>query len=57
LLADTFDCEGLKKAALAYCEENAGSIVKTLAWKVMEHVSASLSTMLCAMSFVSCFSF
>lgn len=41
LLADTFDCDQLKKAGLAYCEENSGSIIKTLAWKVMEHVRTS----------------
>lgn len=38
MIADTFSCDQLKKAGLAYVEENARSIVKTMAWKVMEHV-------------------
>ncbi|XP_066992480.1 speckle-type POZ protein B [Anabrus simplex] len=42
LLADQFNCEPLKKAALAYCEDNATSIKKTLAWKVMEIVNPDL---------------
>lgn len=42
LLADQFQCDTLKKATLAYCEDNAGCIRKTLAWKVMEIVNPQL---------------
>jgi speckle-type POZ protein len=42
LLADQFGCDALKRAALAYCEENATSIKKSLAWKVMEIVNPDL---------------
>lgn len=42
LLADQFGCDSLKRVALAYCEENATSIKKSLAWKVMEIVNPDL---------------
>jgi speckle-type POZ protein len=42
LLADQFGCDSLKRAALAYCEDNAASIKKSLAWKVMEIVNPDL---------------
>jgi speckle-type POZ protein len=42
LLADQFACDSLKRAALAYCEDNATSIKKSLAWKVMEIVNPEL---------------
>ncbi|XP_069692012.1 speckle-type POZ protein B-like isoform X2 [Periplaneta americana] len=42
LLADQFGCDALKRAALAYCEDNATSIKKSLAWKVMELVNPDL---------------
>jgi hypothetical protein len=43
LVADTFECDHLKKSALAYCEENSYAIVKTVAWKVMEEVGGDMS--------------
>lgn len=42
LLADQFGCDSLKRATLAYCEDNATSIKKSLAWKVMEIVNPDL---------------
>jgi speckle-type POZ protein len=42
LLADQFGCDSLKRAALAYCEDNTTSIKKSLAWKVMELVNPDL---------------
>jgi speckle-type POZ protein len=42
LLADQFGSDSLKRAALAYCEDNATSIKKSLAWKVMEVVNPDL---------------
>ena len=41
-LDDRFGCDSLKKAALAYCEDKATSIKKSLAWKVMEIVYPQL---------------
>jgi len=38
LIAESFRCEKLKKAGLAYIEENSGLIPKTISWKVMEQV-------------------
>ena len=43
MIADTFDCDNLKKCALGFCEENSQSIAKTVAWKVMEQVSSVIS--------------
>lgn len=42
LLADRCHCDGLKRAALSYCEGHAGRIRKSLAWKVMEMVNPNL---------------
>ncbi|XP_044740342.1 speckle-type POZ protein B-like isoform X2 [Chrysoperla carnea] len=47
LLADQCNCEPLKRAALAYCEENVShtgddQIGKSLAWRVMELVNPNL---------------
>jgi len=42
LLADQFGCDSLRRATLAYCEDNATSIKKSLAWKVMEIVNPEL---------------
>ncbi|PSN33840.1 hypothetical protein C0J52_16840 [Blattella germanica] len=42
LLADQYGCDSLKRSALAYCEDNATSIKKSLAWKVMELVNPDL---------------
>lgn len=47
LLADQFECDSLKRAALAYCEDNATNIKKSLAWKVMEIVNPDLFTEAC----------
>jgi speckle-type POZ protein len=47
LLADQFGCDSLKRATLAYCENNATSIKKSVAWKVMEIVNPDLFTEAC----------
>lgn len=47
LVADTFGCESLKKAALGFCEENSQCIIKTVAWKVMEQVNPELFQEVC----------
>ncbi|CAG7729176.1 unnamed protein product, partial [Allacma fusca] len=47
LVADTFNCELLKKACMGYCEDNPHSIVKTVAWKVMEKVNPGLFEEVC----------
>jgi len=52
MIADTFSCDILKKAGLAYVEENPRSIVKTIAWKVMEHVRASCVSYIHNSSFI-----
>ena len=47
MVADDFGCEALKRAGLAYCEENAMSITKNLAWKMMEQVNPELFLEVC----------
>lgn len=47
LLADRFNCDALKKAALVYCEDNQGSITTTLAWKAMEIINPELYVEVC----------
>ncbi|XP_058795822.1 speckle-type POZ protein-like isoform X2 [Phymastichus coffea] len=47
LLADEFDCDILKRACLAYCEENAMNITKNFAWKMMEQVNPELFMEVC----------
>lgn len=47
LLADEFGCDILKRAGLAYCEENAMSITKNFAWKMMEQVNPELFHEVC----------
>ncbi|KAL7304117.1 hypothetical protein TKK_0003574 [Trichogramma kaykai] len=47
LWADEYDCEHLKRAGLAYCEENAMSITKNFAWKMMEQVNPELFNEIC----------
>lgn len=47
LVADEFGCEALKRAGLAYCEENAMSITKNFAWKMMEQVNPELFHEVC----------
>lgn len=42
LMADEFCCESLKRAGMAYCEENANLITKNVAWKAMERVNPEL---------------
>ncbi|XP_015126883.1 protein roadkill [Diachasma alloeum] len=42
LMADEFNCDALKRAGLAYCEENAMNINKSFAWKIMEQVNPEL---------------
>lgn len=47
LVADEFSCEALKRAGLAYCEENVTVINKSLAWKMMEQVNPELFNEVC----------
>ncbi|XP_034183204.1 TD and POZ domain-containing protein 2 isoform X2 [Osmia lignaria lignaria] len=47
LVADQFDCDALKKASLAYCEENITILNKSLAWKMMEQVNPELFNEVC----------
>ncbi|KAG7208621.1 hypothetical protein KM043_014828 [Ampulex compressa] len=47
LIADEFSCDALKRAGLAYCEENAMMINKSLAWKMMELVNPELFNEVC----------
>ncbi|XP_031778369.1 BTB/POZ domain protein isoform X1 [Nasonia vitripennis] len=47
LLADEYGCDILKRAGLAYCEENAMSITKNFAWKMMEQVNPELFNEVC----------
>ncbi|XP_066589031.1 TD and POZ domain-containing protein 2-like [Prorops nasuta] len=47
LVADEFNCEALKKAGLAYCEENVTALNKSLAWKLMELVKPDLFIEVC----------
>lgn len=47
LLADEFGCDILKRAGMAYCEENAMSITKNFAWKMMEQVNPELFNEVC----------
>lgn len=47
LIADQFGSDALKKAGLAYCEENIMSINKSLAWKMMEQVNPELFNEVC----------
>ncbi|XP_011302340.1 speckle-type POZ protein isoform X2 [Fopius arisanus] len=42
LMADEFNSDCLKRAGLAYCEENAMNINKSFAWKIMEQVNPEL---------------
>ncbi|XP_015175358.1 PREDICTED: protein roadkill-like [Polistes dominula] len=47
LIADEFSCESLKRASLAYCEENITVLNKSLAWKMMEQVNPELFNEVC----------
>ncbi|OXA37017.1 BTB and MATH domain-containing protein 43 [Folsomia candida] len=47
LIADTYQCDLLKKSGLAYCGENSRSIVKTVSWKVMEELKPKLFEEVC----------
>ncbi|XP_054001867.1 speckle-type POZ protein-like [Hylaeus anthracinus] len=47
LVADEFGCLSLKRASLAYCEENITVLNKSLAWKMMEHVNPQLFNEVC----------
>ncbi|XP_035731902.1 speckle-type POZ protein B-like isoform X1 [Vespa mandarinia] len=47
LLADEFGCEVLKRASLAYCEENLTVLNKSLAWKMMEQMNPELFNEVC----------
>ncbi|KAF7406276.1 hypothetical protein HZH68_005645 [Vespula germanica] len=47
LVADEFGCEILKKASLAYCEENLTVLNKSLAWKMMEQMNPELFNEVC----------
>ncbi|XP_076164202.1 TD and POZ domain-containing protein 2 isoform X2 [Ptiloglossa arizonensis] len=47
LVADEFSCLSLKRASLAYCEENITVLNKSLAWKMMEHVNPELFNEVC----------
>ncbi|XP_017880179.1 protein roadkill-like isoform X2 [Ceratina calcarata] len=47
LVADEFDCYALKRASLAYCEENITVLNKSLAWKMMEQVNPELFNEIC----------
>ena len=50
LVADEFSCDALKRASLAYCEENITVLNKSLAWKMMEHVNPELFNEVCEAS-------
>lgn len=47
LVADEFGCDALKRAGLAYCEENVMVLNKSLAWKMMEQVNPELFNEVC----------
>lgn len=47
LIADEFGCDALKKASLAYCEENLTVLKKNLAWKIMEQTNPELFNEVC----------
>ncbi|KAG6795724.1 protein roadkill isoform X1 [Apis mellifera caucasica] len=47
LIADEFGCDALKKASLAYCEENLTVLNKSLAWKIMEQTNPELFNEVC----------
>lgn len=47
MVADQFDCEGLKKAVLGFCEDNACAIQKNMTWKVLEMVNPELFEEVC----------
>ncbi|XP_011505894.1 PREDICTED: TD and POZ domain-containing protein 2-like [Ceratosolen solmsi marchali] len=47
LLADEYGCDILRRASLAYCEENAMNITKNFAWKMMEQVNPELFNEVC----------
>ncbi|KAK9300766.1 hypothetical protein QLX08_006632 [Tetragonisca angustula] len=47
LIADEFGCDALKRASLAYCEENITILNKSLAWKMMEQVNPELFNEVC----------
>ncbi|XP_076754677.1 TD and POZ domain-containing protein 2 [Xylocopa sonorina] len=47
LVADEFGCYALKRASLAYCEENITVLNKSLAWKMMEQVNPDLFNEVC----------
>ncbi|CAL7951695.1 unnamed protein product [Xylocopa violacea] len=47
LVADEFGCDALKRASLAYCEENITVLNKSLAWKMMEQVNPELFNEVC----------
>lgn len=47
LIADEFGCDALKKASLAYCEENLTILKKNLAWKIMEQTNPELFNEVC----------
>lgn len=47
LVADEFGCDALKRASLAYCEENITMLNKSLAWKMMEQVNPELFNEVC----------
>lgn len=47
LIADEFSCDSLKRASLAYCEENAMCIHKNFTWKIMEQVNPELFNEVC----------
>ncbi|XP_061938956.1 uncharacterized protein LOC107998979 isoform X5 [Apis cerana] len=46
-LQDEFGCDALKKASLAYCEENLTVLKKNLAWKIMEQTNPELFNEVC----------
>lgn len=50
LIADEFGCDALKKASLAYCEENLTVLNKSLAWKIMEQTNPELFNEVCEAS-------
>ncbi|OAD53587.1 Protein roadkill [Eufriesea mexicana] len=47
LVADEFGCDTLKRASIAYCEENIMILNKSLAWKMMEQVNPELFNEVC----------
>uniref|UniRef100_A0A6V7IYZ5 Uncharacterized protein n=1 Tax=Bracon brevicornis TaxID=1563983 RepID=A0A6V7IYZ5_9HYME len=50
LMAEEFNCDSLKRSGLAYCEENAMSLNKSFAWKIMERVNPELFNEVCEAS-------